>query len=333
MDKSKIAIVGGSGFIGFSLAKFLSSNFNVKIVDIKKGATLPDNVTFEQCDVKFYSEVERALANVDLVIHTAIIQIPLINENKRLGYDVNFIGTSNICRVVDESSTIKGMILSGTWHTIGEKELGGVINEEFGFRPDKVEERARLYALSKMGQEAIVRFYSEMSDKTFGIIRMGTVLGEGMPEKTAANIFITKGLKGEPITPYKDSMYRPMLYVDVIDVCRAYEKFAIKILHNKFKKTNNSLSQIANVYYPEPITILELAELVKANIIKYTNGKINPSINVIDQGKPMSFTEADKARLKIDISKAKELLEIETLISPSDSINQLIKNNLSIINP
>ena len=35
--------------------------------------------------------------------------------------------------------------------------------------------RARLYALSKMAQEAIVRFYDEMSNKIFGIIRMGTV--------------------------------------------------------------------------------------------------------------------------------------------------------------
>jgi nucleoside-diphosphate-sugar epimerase len=37
----------------------------------------------------------------------------------------------------------------------------------------------------------------------YGIIRLGTVLGEGMPEKTAANIFIDKGLKGEPLTSYK----------------------------------------------------------------------------------------------------------------------------------
>jgi nucleoside-diphosphate-sugar epimerase len=51
------------------------------------------------------------------------------------------------------------LIVTGSWHTIGESELTGTINEEFGYRPDKVEERAKLYVLSKIAQETIVRFY------------------------------------------------------------------------------------------------------------------------------------------------------------------------------
>jgi len=58
--------------------------------------------------------------------------------------------THNICRAVAEEPNIKGMILAGSWHTIGERELSGIIDEEFGFRPDKVEDRTRLYALSKI---------------------------------------------------------------------------------------------------------------------------------------------------------------------------------------
>jgi len=47
-----------------------------------------------------------------------------------------------------------------------------------------------------------VRIHDEMSEKIYGTIRMGTVLGDGMPEKTAANIFLTRGLKGEAIKAY-----------------------------------------------------------------------------------------------------------------------------------
>jgi hypothetical protein len=54
-----------------------------------------------------------------------------------------------------------------------------------------------------------------MTPKIFGIIRMGPVLGEGMPEKTAANIFIENGVAGKPLTPFKNSMYRPMSYADI----------------------------------------------------------------------------------------------------------------------
>ena len=77
---------------------------------------------------------------------------------------------------------------------------------------------------------------------------MGTVLGDGMPPATAANIFIEKGLRGENFTPFKQSMYRPMLYVDVNDICNAYEIYARKILDDKCIKGGNSLAHIVNVY-------------------------------------------------------------------------------------
>jgi nucleoside-diphosphate-sugar epimerase len=218
--------------------------------------------------------------------------------------------------------------LAGSWHTVGEKKLTGIIDEEFGFRPDKVEERARLYALSKIAQECIVRFYDELSEKVFGIIRMGTVIGEGMPEKTAANTFVENALTGKPLTPYKQSMFRPMLYVDVNDVCRAYENFAKKILDGNIRKEGNSLSHIFNVYYSDPITIVELAEMTKDSVTRLTNGKIKPKIDVVDTGQPSLFGEDDKNWVKTDISKATKFLELGKLKSPRESINDLIRGRL-----
>ena len=262
--KEKIGIVGGSGYIGFSLARHLSNLYRIKIIDVKKPPEkLMDKLDYVYCDINNRENVKESLRDVNLVIHTAIIQIPQINIQKRLGYDVNVIGTQNICTAVDENPNIKGMILTGTWHLIGEREISGIIDEEFGFRPDKVEDRARLYAFSKIIQESIVRFYDEMSDKTYGIIRLGTVLGEGMPEKTAANIFIEQGLRGEYITPYKHSIYRPMLYVDIGDICKGFENYINKILNNEMKKNENSLAHIVNIYYQKPITILELSQHIK----------------------------------------------------------------------
>jgi len=328
-NKYRIGIVGGSGFIGSSLALHLSRNFKVRIVDLKRPPIkLYENLEYTPCDVRRYKEVEKALADVDLVIHAAIIQIPLINEQKRLGYEVNILGIQNVCKAVDENSRPKGLILTGSWHTIGEKELKGVIDEEFGFRPDKVEDRARLYALSKIAQESIVRFYDEMSDKVFGIIRMGTVLGEGMPEKTAANIFIDRGLRGETITPYKHSMYRPMLYVDIEDIKMAFERFASKILNSEIRKEKNSLANIINVYYPEPITILELAEIVQNAIIKHTKGSVSPKIEIVDARHPPLFNENDKKQIRVDISKAISFLDLNELKNPKVTISNMVKKKI-----
>lgn len=329
MKKPKVGIVGGSGYIGYAVAKSLSERFAVKVIDKnppKNPAYQQDSVEFQQCDILEYEDIKQALKDVELVIHTAIVQIPQINEQRKLGYQVNFLGIQNVCKVVDEIPSIKGMVFSGTWHVFGERDLNGTIDEAFGFRPDKVEERARLYALSKIAQEVIVRYFDEMSTKTYGLIRMATVLGEGMPEKTAANIFISKGLKGEPITPFKHSMHRPMLYVDVNDVCRAYCAYATKILSGEIRKEENSLAHVVNLCWPKPITIVELAYMVRDTIIKLTNGKIKPQVEILDSGQPILFEEADKEKLKVDISKVHRLLGIKQLKNPQESIEEITRN-------
>lgn len=328
MRALKVGIVGGSGYIGSALADYLSGTFAVKVVDKNPPRDHKHEVKYQQCDIVKYNEIKEALNDVKLVIHTAIVQIPQINEQKRLGYEVNLLGTQNVCKVVDETPAIKGMIFSGTWHVFGEIELNGTIDEAFGFRPDKVEERARLYALAKIAQEIIVRHYDEMSEKTYGVVRMGTVLGEGMPQKTAANIFISKGLMGESITPFKHSMHRPMLYVDISDVCKAFEIYAKKILSGEVRKEGNSLTHVVNLCWPKPITIIELAHSIRNTITKLTDGKIKPRIEILDKGQPILFEAADKQKVKVDISKLYSFLGIKKLKDPQESIERIIRKAL-----
>jgi nucleoside-diphosphate-sugar epimerase len=327
--KKKVAIIGGSGYIGSSLARYFSKDFDVRVVD---NHSLPDNlkgkVDYYCCDVRDFGDVVSGLDDVDLVINTAIVQIPLINEQKRLGYEVNVSGTQNVCRAVEESETVKGLILSGTWHVIGERGLRGLINEEFGFRPDKVEQRARLYTMCKIIQETIVRYYDEMSSKVFGVLRLGTVLGEGMPEKTAANLFIEKGLKSEPITPFSHSMYRPMLYVDVDDVGEAFARFSKKILTGEMGNASDSSMHVLNVYHPVPITILDLAKIIEANVKAVTNGKQNPRIEIKNTHPPILFSEEDKKQINVDMSKTYNFLKIEKMIDPEESIRKIIQQRV-----
>lgn len=334
MKKPIIGIVGGSGFIGSRIASRLQKRYVVRVLDKRPYSehATDSSVQYRMCDITRYEDVRQGLEDIAVVIHTAIVQIPLINENKELGYNVNFIGTQNVCKAISENPSIKGMVLAGSWHVMGESRLEGIIDEDFGFRPDKVEDRAYLYALSKIAQEIIVRFYDQMiPDSVFGVIRLGTVLGEGMPEKTAANIFISKGLKGEAITPYKHTMYRPMLYVGIEDVCKAFEIYVEKILRDEIKKNGKGTANIVNLCWPTPVTILELAKIVKEEIVNLTRGKINPKIEIIDQNLPMLHDLEDAKRLRIDIRKAEELLGLKNLKSPRESIARIISNRLKKI--
>jgi len=329
LSRFRIGLIGGSGYIGSALANYLSEAFMVKVLDKSPlPRDLEGKVKYQNCDILNYKEAEQALAGLDLVIHTAVVQIPLITHRRKLGYEVNVLGTQNVSEAVNNVSSTRGMILASSWHVFGERELDGVLDEEFGFRPDKVEERARLYALSKIAQEVVVRYYDEMSEKIYGLIRMATVLGNGMPEKTAAKIFISRGLRGESITPFKHSMYRPMLYVDISDVCRAFRIYATKILSGEIRKEENSLAHIVNLCWPKPVTIIELAHTVRDAITKLTEGKIEPQIEIVDKRQPILFEAADKQKLRVNIGKVQRLLGMKRLKDPRSSIERIVKKAL-----
>ena len=325
-SNTRICIVGGSGFVGSSLALHFSRKHEVVVLDVKPvPRKLEGRVPYFNCDVRNFEELSKFVSDVDLVVHAAVVQIPLINQRPELGFEVNFSGTINVCRAVEASERCKGMILTGSWHVFGERELQGVIDEGFGFRPDKVEDRARRYALSKIAQEVIVRYFNEMSEKAYGVVRLGTVLGEGMPGETAASIFIERGIKEGVITPYKHSMYRPMLYVDVKDVCTVFEKYADLLLSEGFEDKRKS---VVNLFYPEPVTIIELAEIVRECIIELSGGKIRPRVEIVDKGLPVLYEKEDKERMQPKVDRLKDVLGVEELTHPKDSIRSIVARKL-----
>jgi len=329
MSEDEIGIIGGSGFIGSALAEHLGGLFKIRILDVKQvSKDLESKVNFQRCDIRNYNDLKEKLRGVDLVIHTAIIQIPLINENKKLGYEVNVKGIQNVCEAVYNIDSIRGFLLTGSWHVFGEREFRSVINEEFGFRPDKMEERAKFYALTKIAQETIARFYDEISEKVYGIIRIGTVLGEGMPEKTAANIFITEGLKGGIITPFKHSMYRPMLYVDIDDVCKGFEIFAKNILNDRIGKKTESLAHIVNLMWPRSMTILDLARVVRETIIVESQDQIKPEIEVVDKKRPTLYSSNNEI-ITVDCEQTKRFFELNKLTSPQESIARIVRQRFA----
>ncbi len=175
-----------------------------------------------------------------------------------------------------------------------------------------------------MLQEGIVRFYDSMvRDKTYTIIRLGTVLGEHMPQKTAANLFITNGLQGKPLTPYKHTMHRPMLYLSIDDLCRVFGAYTDQIIRGELVGSDSN-GGIYNLFYPKPITILELAETVKEAIIKHTQGNLAPKIEIVDKNLPVLFSPDEKLTLNADIGKTLSFFGIKGLKNPRKAIFDIV---------
>ena len=322
----KIAIVGGSGFVGSSLCGHLSKLFDVTVFDVNP----PGNFSgkFTRCDIRDGRRLIEKLQGFDLAINTAIIQLPQINNEKRLGYEVNVLGIQNMCEAVESVNSLKGLLHVSSWHVFGETGLKGILKEDYGFHPDKIEDRARLYAMTKIAQESIIRVIDQNPTKFYGIIRVGTVLGEGMPNQTAASLFIENALNGRFLTPFRHTQHRPMLYVDIKDVCHAFESFVSTILKVPFDRGKLGTRTI-NLMGPKPLSIIQLARVVQKTVSKATSGRIKPKIKVIDQGIKPIYSSQDVEAFRADLSLARSLLKVTQPIRPQQTIERIVRARLA----
>lgn len=105
----KVAIVGGSGFIGTNLADlFIDRGVNFTILDKAKSEKYAEKWMY--CDVTDYASLIESLAEHDIIINLAAEH----KDNVRpisLYYQVNVEGAKNICKAADELN-IKNIVLT-----------------------------------------------------------------------------------------------------------------------------------------------------------------------------------------------------------------------------
>jgi nucleoside-diphosphate-sugar epimerase len=95
--ESKIALIGGSGFIGQRMVRYLTTAGHVvKIIDIAvPPASCPD-VAYENCDVRDLPALTEAIRGHDLVINLAAAHRDDVRPVS-LYHDVNVQGAQNVC--------------------------------------------------------------------------------------------------------------------------------------------------------------------------------------------------------------------------------------------
>ena len=146
-----------------------------------------------------------------------------------------------------------------------------------------------------------------------------------MPEQTAANIFISNAVKGMPMTPYKHTRHRPMLYVDIGDVCRAFEAYAmIALRQTKDIPATNTV----NLMHPSPITILQLARIVRRKFANLAKTRHGPRIEIVDKGIAELYSPRESKLFRVDVSKARKLLGGTALICPENSIERILTRRI-----
>ncbi|WP_233964975.1 NAD-dependent epimerase/dehydratase family protein [Pectobacterium versatile] len=163
-----IAIIGGSGFIGTVLARFLKKeNINFKILDKNESQEFPRD--WEYCDVTDFNSLPPVLNNVDVIINLAAEHKDNVHPVS-LYYDVNVFGAKNICKAATISN-IKSIIFTSSVAVYGfvEEETG----EDGEYHP------FNHYGKSKLEAEYVYdAWFAEGLDNKLVTIRPTVVFGE-----------------------------------------------------------------------------------------------------------------------------------------------------------
>nr|AEP25483.1 putative undecaprenol-pyrophosphate-N-acetyl-glucosamine epimerase [Yersinia pseudotuberculosis]AEP25503.1 putative undecaprenol-pyrophosphate-N-acetyl-glucosamine epimerase [Yersinia pseudotuberculosis] len=165
----KVAIIGGSGFIGTNLARLFSKeNIEFTILDKKKSAEYPN--LWKYCDVTEYDTLLSALPDHDVIINLAAEHKDNVRPTS-LYYTVNVDGARNLCEAADFLN-IKNIVFTSSVAVYGfvEKDT----DESGEYAP------FNHYGKSKLEAEKIYdAWFNTSSDKKLVTIRPTVVFGVG----------------------------------------------------------------------------------------------------------------------------------------------------------
>lgn len=303
----KVLISGGAGFIGKYLCEeFLKDGFEVICIDNfltsekKDLEYLLENGNFKLIE-KDITKIEGKDFNEDFeyVLHFASPASP-VDYSK---YPVetlrtNSLGTENLLKIALESKSV--FLLSSTSEVYGDPEIPEQ-NEEYWGNVNPVGLRS-VYDEGKRYGEAITMAYFRKYKVNTRIVRIFNTYGPGMRINDGRVIpnFISQAIEGKPLTIYGDgTQTRSFCYVE--DLVRGIKKILEVDYHFPINLGN-----------PEEFTILQLAEKIKEII------KIETKIMF----KPLP--PDDPRRRKPDITKAREILKWEPLVSLEEGLRKTI---------
>lgn len=167
----KITIIGGSGFVGSRLIKYLKeqpNEFDLLNIDKRPSEEYPE-IT-EIADVRDEEALTRLLAGTDLVVLLAAEHKDNVSPVS-LYYDVNVGGMSNTLSAMEKNG-IKRMVFTSSVAVYGLNKK----NPSENFPADPFND----YGLSKwQAEETIRNYFGRHPDMNINILRPTVIFGEG----------------------------------------------------------------------------------------------------------------------------------------------------------
>lgn len=241
MNKERILITGGSGFVGTNFISNLSTDkYEIFSLDIEDPKKIIEKVDYIKMDIRS-NEIEHLVKKVNpsIVIHMAAqASVAISSKDPELDNDINLKGSLNLFLKI-LNINLKNFIFFSTGGAIYGEEVGKQFSETDFPKP------LSPYGISKLNFENYLNYFSSVGISKFNttVLRPSNIYGPWQNPKGEAgvvSIFGDKMLKDIEVSIFgSGEEYRDYIYVqDVVD-------FINMLLNKKISGTFNLSSGVS----------------------------------------------------------------------------------------
>jgi UDP-glucose 4-epimerase len=246
---AKVAVTGGSGFIGSHVVDALvEAGHEVTVIDHRVKPHRAD-VTFEDVDLMDLSSVLSATRGAEHIFHLAAVS----NVNTAHKYPVytaslNVMGTTHVLEAARINSAQRVYLASTVWVYNGIPN-DYPVDENVPFY---LSGAGHIYTSTKIASEMICHNYHQLYGVPITILRYGIPYGPRMREELLIPVFLKRALNGEALTVTgKGDQFRKFLYVT--DLAQAHLR----------AMGERAANETYNLEGARRVTVLEVAEGIK----------------------------------------------------------------------
>ena len=241
MEKKRVLITGGSGFIGEHLVKrFIQGDQEVCVYDCVKPSISVETIIGDVFDFK---KLKKVVDKFDVIVHcVGLADAGIAQREPTKSFKLNMESLHNVleaCRVSDNNKKIIFPSSAAVYGIVEDLP----IKENFPLKPTNI------YSWHKYLCEKLIQGYHDNFGINFVILRLFNVYAA--KNKGVIKIFIEKAKKGEIIESFGSYQYRDFVYAG--DVAEAFYKATI------YEKATN---RIVNIGCGKGFQIKDILDLI-----------------------------------------------------------------------
>lgn len=299
LTEQTVLVTGGGGFIGSHLVSALVDHNDVQVLDdfsTGRRSVLPDEVDVIEGDVRNPETVDRAVTGVDTVFHQAAnVSVTESVDRPTETNAVNLNGTLNLLEAARRTDA--RFVFASSCAVYGHPESLPV-SEAAPLQPTSP------YGVQKAAGDRYVRLYAELYGLETVALRYFNVYGPGRSTGGYSGViraFLSQARDGADVTVEGDGT-QTRDFIHVSDVVRA----------NLAAATTDQVGQAFNIATGTETSVRELAEMITSFV--------DSSSDIVH----IDPREGDIQRSCGDTARARDELEFEAHVSPSDGIERLV---------